>query len=125
MDKNLESVLSSITSNKELMEKISKTVKSGQGSQESTLADVISLISPMISDKGQDNQDKDEEESHNEPTSNALGKVKDSFIDSFGKSITKNSALLIALKPYLCKERCQMIDGILRISQLTDIIKLI
>ena len=125
MDKGLESVLSSITSNKELMEKISKTVKSGQGSQESTLADVISLISPIISDKSQDNQEENDDAPHNESAIKSISDSKDSFIESFGKSITKNSALLIALKPYLSKERCQMIDGILRISQLTDIIKLI
>lgn len=123
MDKSLESVLSTITSNTDLMSKISEAVRSDTSSS-SGLADVISLISPLFSES------KDKTPTENEPSESHQASIvpqqaKDTIITSLSKSISKNSSLLIALKPYLSKERCQMIDSIIKISQLADIIKLV
>ncbi len=123
MDKSLESVLSAITSNKELMGKISDAVKADHGT-DGALADVISLISPLVSES-KESSTTEEEASEPVQPAESQNQAKDTILASLGKSITKNSSLLIALKPYLSKERCQMIDGIIRISQLADIIKLV
>ena len=59
MDKSLESVLSSITSSPELMSKISEAVKAG--GSDGALADVISLISPLVSGDQESEKVKNEE----------------------------------------------------------------
>ena len=120
MDKSLESVLSSITSSPELMSKISEAVKAGGA--DGALADVISLISPLVSGDQESEKVKNEEK---ELPKSETDSAKSTVVASLGKSIAKNAGLLIALKPYLSKERCQMIDGIIKISQLADIIKLV
>ena len=119
---NLDSLLSSVLGEEALMNKIKDTVK-GNNDDASSLESVISLISPKL--KGE-NKQNDEIKAEIEPPSEVSGKDNSlSFINSLSHSISKNAGLLLALKPYLSKERCQMIDGVVKISQITDTLKLL
>lgn len=132
MENSLESILSAVMSNEELMSKISDVVKGG-GSD--SISDVVSLISPIVSkDKERDTSKESESEkkdSNNEPFSDegvkggiggsAFGKLG----GAAGKSISNNKALLLALKPYLSKERGEIIEAMIRLSQIAEAVKLI
>lgn len=118
---NLESILSSVMSDEGLMDKIKNSVKN-QENPTSSLNDVISLIAPKLSDKNEKNY-----ESKNENSLKENLEVKSSipFINSISNSISKNSDLLLALKPYLSKERGQIIDGMIKLSHIADTLKLL
>ncbi len=123
---NLDSLLSSVLSDEALMNKIKDTVKGNGGDSSSSLESVISLISPKLKSEGAQNDVEKKADAESEPTNEALGKAGSlSFINTLSHSISKNAGLLIALKPYLSKERCQMIDGVVKISQITDTLKLL
>ena len=131
MENNLDSILNQISSNPALMSKISEIASS---SSDNKIADVVSLISPLVSSKNtatvsndtvnaepvQEDASNSTEENTSDGASNTL-----SLGASLGKSIMKNKALLIALKPYLSKGRCDMIDSVIKLSQIADVIKLI
>lgn len=119
---NIDSVLSSVLSDEGLMDKIKGIVKSHDGDTSSSLEEVISAISPKLQGENiideKSKADKIIDTGTNEISQNKL-------LLSLSKSISKNVGLLIALKPYLSKERCQMIDGIVKISKLADTLKLL
>lgn len=129
MENSIDSILNQISSNPDLMSKISEVTSSDSDNK---IADVISLISPLINSKSENSSEKgktdtvlenttvEEEGISNKGALNAL-----SIGSSFGKSIAKNKALLIALKPYLSKGRCDMIDSVIKLSQIADVMKLI
>ncbi|MBO5356667.1 MAG: hypothetical protein J6A95_02770 [Clostridia bacterium] len=131
METSIDSILSSVMGNEELMSKIRDTVQSKNGDTASSLEDVISLIAPALNNK--------ESTTNGSNTSTAQGKsdtdkseginLKEneisSFLSSFSHTISKNTGLLIALKPYLSKERCQMIDSVVKISRLAEALKLL
>jgi len=119
MENNLEQILSTVTSNPELMKKISDVAKSGK---EDAISEVMSLISPIVSEKKEPHSDEISSEEKAEDKSALLAS---SSINSIGKSISKNKGLLLALKPYLSKERCEMIDHVVKLSQIADVMKLI
>ena len=52
------------------------------------------------------------------------GSLLGGLLPIFARSITENSALLLALKPYLSKKRCELIDSIIKISKLASIVSL-
>lgn len=52
------------------------------------------------------------------------GSLLSGILPIFARSITENSALLLALKPYLSKKRCELIDSIIKISKLASIVSL-
>lgn len=52
------------------------------------------------------------------------GSLLGGLLPLFARSITENSALLLALKPYLNKKRCELIDSIIKISKLAGIVSL-
>ena len=120
MGNSIESILSSVMGNEDLMNKIRDTVKSKNGDSASSLEDVISLIAPALKESQEDTieEKKIEEQSIKE---NELG----SFLLTLSNTISKNTDLLIALKPYLNKDRSQMIDGVVKISKLTEALKLL
>ncbi len=131
MENNLDSILKMITSNPELMSKISE-IASSDG--ENKIGDVVSLISPLVgsssdNDYAPSSGDSNESESAEDAGEKIEQKRNESSIaslsSSFGQSIAKNKALLIALKPYLSKERCKMIDSVIKLSSIADVIKLI
>lgn len=140
-DNSLEKILAGITSNPELMEKISTTVNSGSGDMEKTLSSVISLISGTQSNtKSIDSESENiapKEEKHedfgrnsdtllekNDNKENLYDKNQLSFLNTFANSISKNSDFLLALKPYLNKERKEIIDNVVRISKIASIMNL-
>lgn len=140
-DNSLEKILAGITSNPELMEKISSTVNSGSGDMEKTLSSVISLISGTQSntksiDSESENiapmKEKHEDFGRNSDTllekndnkENLYDKNQLSFLNTFANSISKNSDFLLALKPYLNKERKEIIDNVVRISKIASIMNL-
>ncbi len=53
-------------------------------------------------------------------TSSLLG----SILPFLSKSIAESSGLLLALKPYLSKKRCDLIDNIIKLSRLASIVSL-
>ena len=128
MDNNLENILSNVTSNPELMNKISEIVKSKDNSN--AIGDVMSILAPLVTSKEQEKHSNSEEiqtqdtETNQTPIISTNDKTA-SLLSSFGESISKNSPLLLALKPYLSKERAQMIDSIVKLSQIAGIMKLI
>ena len=128
MENNIESILNQVSSNPELMSKISEIASSGG---ENKLSDVIALISPLLASSSTNSSEyKAESIATSEAITDAsISSEKNNSISalgtSFGKSIAKNKALLIALKPYLSKNRCDMIDSVIKISQIADVIKLI
>lgn len=133
MENSIDSILSSVMENEDLMSKIRDTVKRKNGDTASSLEDVISLIAPALNtDKNesanQENTDtgQGKNENHSEASNiNLREKEISSFLSSFSHTISRNTGLLIALKPYLCKERCQMIDSVVKISKLTEALKLL
>ncbi len=135
-DNSFESVLSMITSNPELLNKISSTVKDGGDDMSTVLSNVVSLIS-QNQDKTDNNESNvvitNEENTKNSDTykdifknidTSKLSVNSDSFLSSLSKSISKNSNFLLALKPYLSKNRCEMIDNVVKISQIANIMNL-
>lgn len=115
-------LLSSLMTNKELMEKISAIVGSSSEENDSEktsapaasldgvlsdptimakLPEVISVLRPMLGAP-----------SHKEPPKHQSAHAND-----------RRMALLCALKPYLSPKRCEAIDYMTRISKLGDIMK--
>ena len=133
---SFEEVLNSITSNPDLLNKISKSVKENEGGDLSnTLEKVISLIQnnenePSDFEESNDSEDKEYKEVDNETRNEAKDSKErsavglDSLILSLGKSMSKTSPLLLALKPYLSKSRCELIDSLINMSRLASIINL-
>ena len=124
---NLESLLSSVISDEGLMKKIKDVVKS-RDDDSSSLNDVISLITPKLEQNNESSNTESAAKEIDDHTSskNILDKSNSiSFVNSLSHSISKNAGLLIALKPYLSKERCQMIDNVVKISKITDTLNLI
>lgn len=119
MDNNISSILSSVMDNQDLMDRIKGIVKSNNGDTGASLEDVVSLIASSTGSPSNDNTTKESSNKDNESSST------NEFISSLSHSISKNSSLLIALKPYLSKERCHMIDNVVKISQLANALKLI
>ncbi len=141
-DNSLEKILAGITSNPELMEKISTTVNNGSADMEKTLSSVISLISGSQSNsnslntesvnmapepqkvEGDDDRNTDTPLDKSDNEEKIIDKSQLSFLNTFANSISKNSDFLLALKPYLNKERKEIIDNVVRISKLTNIMNL-
>ena len=130
MDNNLSDILSSIMNDSDLINKIKDTVKSNDNSGTLPLESVISLISPKLNeskknDNTQNNPNEgiDNSSASSNTTFDKLSSL--SFIGSISETISKNSPLLLALKPYLSKDRCDIIDSVVKISQITDALKLL
>lgn len=122
MAEDISSVVSSVLSNPELMEKISGIVKAGHDRpSEETLPDVIAAISSGIN-KDDDSNTKSEDKTDSSETKNAekIEEVSKFIPHLQGKSV----ALLKALKPFMNTKRCDMIDNFLRLGQLSELIKL-
>lgn len=71
--------------------------------------------------------DIDNKTESNKPTMlSGIGDLLDKggIISSLSESVSKNSKLLLALKPYLRKERVDIIDSILKMAQVANLMKL-
>lgn len=149
MEARIEDIISSVTSNPELFEKISSTLKENDGDISKSLGDVVSLISESASDNNENKVENDKKESTEEAKEawkaenkngeentsfnnnqffdilSSLGSSKGGgFVSSIGKSLNKCTPLLIALKPYLSHSRCELIDTMIKISKLSSIVNL-
>ena len=122
-ENSLEEMLKKIMDNPDIMSKVSSIAeRSKDKGLENTLPEIIEAISPQISKNKDENDEKtDTSSAKNEKIDASL--PTDAF-SKLGEKITKNSKLLIALKPYLSKERGDMIDSIVKIAQIADLMKL-
>ena len=119
-DTSFESTLSSIASNPELLNKISNVVKNNKSGEISdTLPDVLSILSESMG-KGQGNDDtKDdavEAQSSQDATIGIIGEI--------GTQIKKSTPLLLAIKPYLNKNRQGLVENLVKLSSLASVINL-
>lgn len=116
-----EEILSSVVNNEELMSKISKIVSSHKDDESSSLGEVIEEISTSL---GKSNENDVASESSTEEKSNEATKTSESKLKIPTLS-RKNHDLLCALKPFMSKRRQDMIDGILKLEQMSEIAKLV
>ena len=131
-ENSFEDIISKISSNPELLNKISSTVKDGTGDIGSALSNVIGILSESDDIKSvmkDDDKKNGEKEPILDTSLDVLQKKDDKtgiegILFSFCQVIIKNSPLLIALKPYLCKEKQDMIDNVVKLSRLSTIINL-
>ena len=120
---SFDEMLNKITSNQELMKKISTIVSNNEGGEiTDTLPDILSLIASNEGekDKGDNNEENsdfniEEAKEKNDVTS---------IISSLGTEISNSSPLLLAIKPYLNKSRQNMIDTLIKLSSLAKVINL-
>ncbi|MBO5212122.1 MAG: hypothetical protein J6B60_01125 [Clostridia bacterium] len=104
---SFDDILSSVIGNEELMGRISKIVNDHKGEGENAaLSDVIAEISSSLQ----------KDEKADTPS------VKTEKHNPFSSS---NQALLCALKPFMSEKRRGMIDNILKIQQMSEIMKLV
>lgn len=128
---DFEEILKKITDNQDVMSKISEISKNTDKDVSDKLPDVIAAISPLLN--GGDTAERSN--SFEEKTDTPASKTEESaaFLDGkipmpvakIGEKITKNSGLLLALKPYLSKNRCDVVDSIVKMAQVADLMKLI
>ena len=121
-DNTFEEILESISKNPNIVEKISEISKSSNKDNiYDSLPKIMYILSPLLS--------SEETKESNEKATTPLPKSEaDSLsvpLARLGEKITKNSGLLLALKPYLNKERGEIIDTVVKIAQLGDLMKLI
>lgn len=128
-DLSFEDAFKKITENPDIMSKINELSKdNSSGNIEDVLPKLMSILSTEI------NSSDSQESKSAQNTDTPLPKITESgnFSQSslslpilkITNSITKNSGLLCALKPYLSKERADVIDSILKITQVTELMKL-
>ncbi len=114
-DENVNQVLSSVFSNTELMEKISGIIKNKKGeSAEDALPEIISAISENVKTPTHGDEKSPE----------ADESLKDASVKPRSRSMGDSSALLCALKPFLNKERRELVDNILKFEQLATLVNL-
>lgn len=130
-ENSFEDIISKIGANPDLLNKISSSVKDGDGDMGKALSSVIDILSQSdILNQGASKEEKKDENDRISDTSLRILDKKDEgggvegFLLSLCKAISKNAPLLIALKPYLSKGRCDMIDSIVKMSQLAGIVNL-
>ncbi|MBQ8840578.1 MAG: hypothetical protein IJ004_04595 [Clostridia bacterium] len=129
---SFEEMLSSVTSNKELMSKISQIVDNKNGEISDTLPDVLALLSKHIDkkDDGEQNnlqsvKSKTDSDDREAISSGILDNGMVKLISSLCKEISKSSKLLLAIKPYLSKGRQDTISTILKLSSLSSVLNLL
>lgn len=128
-DTSFDDMLKKITDNPELMTKISQIANStdGQGLTDK-LPSVISAISDSIKNDGENANASEKTDTPPDKIDTSDEKPSASFalpVARLQEKISKNSKLLIALKPYLSKERCDIVDSIIKMAQVADLMKLV
>ena len=133
-ENNFEDILSSVMSDGDLMNKISGIVKSNKsGDVATSLPDVIAALSPILNGDAKGNTESTEKSNHEDNKPKDAENIENTTAEVFKKNSGnilsmlsgsgRSSKLLLALKPYVSKERRDMIDTIVRVSQIADIIK--
>lgn len=127
-DISFDEMLKKITENPELMTKISQIAKSSEGENlTDKLPSVISAISNSInSSEGTSTTEKTDTPLDINDSSEEKSSIASLVpVARLQEKISKNSKLLIALKPYLSKERCDIVDSIVKMAQVADLMKLV
>lgn len=128
-ESSFEEILEKISNSPDIIEKISSITKNASSSNPyESLPEIMAAIAPALQDKDgkQDIQNKSQsaEKTDTPPEKSDFGELG-LPIGKIAEKITKNSKLLLALKPYLNRERSEIIDTVLKLSQVTDLMKLI
>lgn len=120
-ENSLEEMLERISKNPDLIEKISSIAKgTSSGNPYDSLPEIMSAISPVLQEAKDDGKI---EKTYTPPEKSEFGDLG-LPIAKISEKIAKNSKLLVALKPYLSRERSEIIDTIVKLSQVTDLMKL-
>ena len=124
---SFDEVFKKITDNPDLMSQISKIAKEADNlGIEEALPKIIDVIKPQI-DGNSSEKDNEEQRKTDTPAAKTPKSDDASYSVPFKKlseKISKNSKLLIALKPYLSKERSDIIESIVKLAQIADLMKL-
>lgn len=129
-NQSFDEMLNNITSNEELMSKISEIVKNNKNGEISdTLPSVLSLIASNRQKSKEEKNDEIKEEAEawvnsEQEKNDSLNNDFTKLIGSLGKQISSSSQLLLAIKPYLNKNRQNMIDTMVKLSSLANVINL-
>ena len=134
-ENSFDDIISKISSSPELLNQIASSVKNNENDMSKALSGVIDIISKSNAINSEKNEDL-KKESGAEPTLflDTSGAKKEKTTDeastqnllfSMCQSISKNSSLLLALKPYLNRERQDLIENILKISKLASIASIV
>lgn len=121
-ENNFDAILEKIASSPDIIEKISTITKGlSQDSTYDSLPKIMEAIAPALNGK------EAEEKSEKTDTPKGESAKNDLYAPllKLGEKITKNSKLLLALKPYLSQERCEIIDTVVKIAQVGDLMKLV
>ena len=137
-DLNFDEILNKIAQSPEALEKIAQISKGAQsGDTNARLAEMIGIISPLLENSNQNNSSKESNkadeiiENSDTPPSETqdYSKKADEILSlpvmKITEQIRRNSPLLTALKPYLNKNRCDLIDSVLKMAQVADLMRLI
>ena len=120
--KSVNDILSSVLENKELMSKISGIVSENKSeNKEDSLPDIIAAISQGLNN----DTEKDSEEREIIDTGSKKTEEKSKSVATILSKVKGNresAALLRAMKPFLSKERCELVDNILKLEQLASLI---
>lgn len=121
-DSTFDEIFERIASNPDIIEKISSITKGiSQDSSYDSLPKIMEAIAPIL--EGNES-DKKSEKADTSPTKNTTNDLSAPLL-KLSEKITKNSKLLIALKPYLSRERCEIIDTVVKFAQVGDLMKLV
>jgi len=81
------------------------------------LPEVLSMVSPMISNEAGTDTDQ---KTNNKPSEATQASISTTLPKKYDKA--KAEKLLYALKPYMNTERCGIIDKCVSVMQLTDVV---
>ncbi len=128
-DISFDEMLKKITDNPELITKISQIANDSQGGDiTDKLPSVISAISDSINNSAENGNrtEKTDTPPNKSNANNENPSVNFALpVARLQEKISKNSKLLLALKPYLSKERCDIVDSIIKMAQVADLMKLV
>ncbi|MBQ8392495.1 MAG: hypothetical protein IJX51_01870 [Clostridia bacterium] len=123
-EENINDMLSSVLGNEELMNKISSIVKDTGGGDDA-LAKVVEVMSKNVGTEAPQNKNENNDTKEDATVSAPINEEKSKRVSVLPHKSSKESVTLLkAIKPFLCKERCEMVDNILKFEQLASIIKL-
>ena len=141
-ENNLADIISQLSSNKDFMGMVERVKESGDF--EGILSEISSLLggaqdkeSKSVSDEINVGENDSSEgaphaqalyergEASEEASQDNLSSLLGGILPLFARSISSSASLLVALKPYLSKRRCELIDNIIKLSHLAGVVSLV
>ena len=121
-ENDFNEIFGKIAANPDIVEKLTSITQGvAKENTEEGLSKIMETISPLIN-KSLDNQ---KEEKTDTPSKKNDEQNLSLPLSKLTEKIAKNTKLLIALKPYLSQERCEIIDAIIKVAQVGDFMKLV